>query len=76
MVKYIKDQFKDILESLDWMDKETKRSALDKANTIVDHIAYPDELLDDKKITELFDKVCEMQNINIFLHVFVARSRR
>lgn len=60
MVKYIKAQFKDSLESLDWMDKETRKSALDKANTIVDHIAYPDELLDDKKITELFENVCEM----------------
>lgn len=57
MVKYIKDQFKDVLRSIDWMDEETRKSALDKANTIVDHIAYPDELLDDKKISELYDKV-------------------
>lgn len=57
MVKYIKEQFKDILRSIDWMDEETRKSALDKANTIVDHIAYPDELLDDKKIEQLYDKV-------------------
>lgn len=57
MVKYIKEQFKDILRSIDWMDSETRKSALDKANTIVDHIAYPDELLDDQKIGQLYDKV-------------------
>ncbi|XP_063903436.1 neprilysin-2-like [Zophobas morio] len=57
MVKYIKEQFKDILRSIDWMDSETRKSALDKANTIVDHIAYPDELLDDQKIGQLYDKL-------------------
>jgi membrane metallo-endopeptidase-like protein 1 len=56
MVKYIKEQFKDILRSIDWMDEQTRKSALDKANTIVDHIAYPDELLDDRKLGELYDK--------------------
>ncbi|XP_044267679.1 neprilysin-2-like [Tribolium madens] len=55
MVKYIKEQFKDILQSIDWMDAETRKSALDKANTIVDHIAYPDELLNDRKISQLYD---------------------
>lgn len=67
MVKYIKDQFKNSLASLDWMDEETRKSALDKANTIVDHIAYPDELLEDKKIIELFEKVCKIQSANITL---------
>ncbi|KAJ3633527.1 hypothetical protein MTP99_010467 [Tenebrio molitor] len=57
MVKYIKEQFKDILRSIDWMDEQTRKSALDKANTIVDHIAYPDELLDDRKLGELYDKI-------------------
>lgn len=57
MVGYIKERFKDILQSIDWMDDETRKSALDKANTIVDHIAYPDELLDDKKIIQLYEKV-------------------
>ncbi|EFA04402.1 neprilysin-2 [Tribolium castaneum] len=55
MVKYIKEQFKDLLRSIEWMDAETRKSALDKANTIVDHIAYPDELLDDGKISQLYD---------------------
>lgn len=70
MVKYIKDQFKDSLASLDWMDEKTRKSALDKANTIVDHIAYPDELLEDEKIIEFFEKVCKIQSAYIVLSHF------
>lgn len=32
------------------MDEETKRAALDKADSMSSFIAYPDELLDDKKL--------------------------
>lgn len=66
MVKYIKEQFKDILRSIDWMDNETRKSALEKANTIVDHIAYPDELLDDSKIIQLYQEVAALSK-KIFL---------
>jgi membrane metallo-endopeptidase-like protein 1 len=72
MVKYIKEQFKDILRSIDWMDEQTRKSALDKANTIVDHIAYPDELLDDRKLGELYDKASLNLLEDMFCHFFTS----
>lgn len=57
MVRHIKDEFKNILMKLDWMEENTRKSALEKANAVVDHIAYPDELLDDRKLEEVFASV-------------------
>lgn len=39
------------------MDDETRKAALDKAESMSTHIAYPDELLDDKKLEELYAKL-------------------
>lgn len=57
MVGHIKDEFKNILRNLDWMEENTRKSALKKADSVVDHIAYPDELLDDRKLEEVFESV-------------------
>ncbi|KAJ3654443.1 hypothetical protein Zmor_013632 [Zophobas morio] len=55
MTEYIKDAFIQTLKSVDWMDADTKKQALDKAKAIHLHTAYPDELLDDQKL-ELYYK--------------------
>ena len=39
------------------MDDETRKAALDKAESMSTHIAYPDELLDDNKLEEFYAKV-------------------
>lgn len=39
------------------MDEETRKSALDKAASMTSHIAYPDELLDDKKLEQFYEKL-------------------
>lgn len=78
MVGYIKEEFKNILKTLDWMEDDTRKSALEKADAVVDHIGYPDELLDDKKLEEVFQSV----NINLFwfdlmlIVIVLARSAR
>ncbi|XP_025829399.1 neprilysin-2 [Agrilus planipennis] len=54
MVTFLKQEFINILKTIDWMDDESRNAALEKALTITEHIAYPDELLDDKKLEELF----------------------
>lgn len=38
----------------DWMDAETKRHALDKAEAIDEFVAYPRELLDATKVDEYY----------------------
>lgn len=59
MVQYIKDTLMGRLRTLDWMDEDTRKSALEKAATVVDHIGYPDELLNDTKLAELYETVCK-----------------
>lgn len=57
MVQDIREEFKKILEELDWMDETTKKAALEKAASMSTHIAYPDELLDNKKLEEFYENV-------------------
>lgn len=62
MVNDIRDEFKTILENLDWMDNVTKKAALEKAASMATHIAYPDELLDNKKLEEFYQNVSIKNN--------------
>ncbi|KAJ8918489.1 hypothetical protein NQ315_008186 [Exocentrus adspersus] len=55
MVADIRAEFLDILKNVEWMDEQTKRNALDKATSMSTHIAYPDELLDDRKLEEFYE---------------------
>lgn len=57
MVKRIKSQFIASLKTVSWMDPKTRQHALQKAERIQAHIAYPDELLDDKKIDNYYKNV-------------------
>ncbi|CRL07419.1 CLUMA_CG020392, isoform A [Clunio marinus] len=74
MVNNIKQEFEKILKTIPWMDKQTKSVALDKVRNMVTHIGYPDELGDDKKLTEFYKNVTIDENkflesilsINIF----------
>ncbi|XP_026818159.1 neprilysin-2-like [Rhopalosiphum maidis] len=54
MVNGIREEMYKILSSNDWMDDETRKNALDKANSMTSHIAYPDELLDDCKLNAFY----------------------
>lgn len=57
MVTDIQTEFIDILKKVEWMDEVTRKNALDKAASMTSHIAYPDELLDDKKLEEFYSTV-------------------
>lgn len=39
------------------MDEETRKSALNKAASMASHIAYPDELLNNDKLEEFYEKL-------------------
>ena len=57
MVAYIRAQFDLILKTVDWMDDLTRVRAINKSMAITPHIAYPDELLQEHKLTELYKGV-------------------
>ncbi|XP_053978584.1 neprilysin-2 isoform X1 [Hylaeus volcanicus] len=54
MVADIREEFTKILKTVDWMDEDTRKSALSKAASMASHIAYPDELLDDNKLEDFY----------------------
>ncbi|XP_015600086.1 neprilysin-2 isoform X3 [Cephus cinctus] len=57
MVADIREEFTKILKKIEWMDEETRKSALDKAASMSSHIAYPDELLHDNKLEEFYQNL-------------------
>ncbi|CAH4038346.1 neprilysin-2 isoform X2 [Pieris brassicae] len=74
MVDDIRQQFSKTLSEVDWMDSMTRQAALDKAQAMASHIAYPNELLDDEKLTQFYsgldmssDKLMEsVLNLTLF----------
>lgn len=57
LVKDLRDTFTDVLKDIDWMDEDTKAKALEKEVAMKSHVAYPQELLDDKNIEEYYTNV-------------------
>ena len=57
MVTYIRDEFDHILQTLDWMDEETRTRALNKSKAITPHIAYPKELLVQQNLIDFYEGV-------------------
>lgn len=74
MVSYIRAEFDKILRTVDWMDDETRVRAINKSLAITPHIAYPEELLIEAKLTELYrglevtdgELLSNMRNLTIF----------
>lgn len=57
MVNLIKDEFRKVLKTVPWMDDATRSAALRKVEKMQNHIGYPSELMDDRKITEFYEDV-------------------
>ncbi|EYB96971.1 hypothetical protein Y032_0145g2515 [Ancylostoma ceylanicum] len=49
--------FYEVVLKNDWMDTKTKAMALDKAKQMLRHIAYPDFILDNKKLDAYYSGV-------------------
>ncbi|NP_001036959.1 neutral endopeptidase 24.11 [Bombyx mori] len=54
MVNDIRQQFRKTLTKVDWMDDMTRQEALEKADAMASHIAYPSEMLDNNRLTEFY----------------------
>merc|ERR1719341_196623 len=74
MVSYIRAEFDKILRTVDWMDDETRVRAINKSLAITPHIAYPEELLNEAKLEELYaglhitdgELLSNMRNLTVF----------
>lgn len=73
MVKDIRSVFSEIIDELEWMDDETRVRAKGKSDSMTTHIAYPDELLDDKKLIDLYQNVIiiKSKSFLVFLNFLV-----
>ncbi|XP_018009275.1 neprilysin-2-like [Hyalella azteca] len=84
MVSYVRAEFDKILRTVDWMDDETRIRAINKSLAITPHIAYPEELLDESKLAELFkdlrisdgELLSNMRNFTIFGTDYYFKSLR
>ena len=55
LLSIMKKAFLSNIAHVDWMDKETKRRATDKARSIVDMVGYPDWIKDKARLDEYYD---------------------
>ncbi|CAM5164164.1 unnamed protein product, partial [Natator depressus] len=55
MISEIRSAFEESLEQLDWMDKTTRQAAKEKADAIYDMIGFPDFILDNKELDDVYD---------------------
>lgn len=55
LVNNIREEMYEIISNVDWMDENTRKAALEKAHAMAAHIAYPDEILDNEKLTAFYD---------------------
>uniref|UniRef100_A0A224X7X4 Putative m13 family peptidase n=1 Tax=Panstrongylus lignarius TaxID=156445 RepID=A0A224X7X4_9HEMI len=73
LVQRIRDEMYKTLQTIDWMDDETRKNALEKAASIKEYIAYPDELLDDNKLAEFY-KDYDVSNVKSFLEAILKTT--
>jgi len=76
MVNAIRDEFEDILKKVTWMDKKTCEAALVKANKMVTHIGYPDELMDAKKLSDYYKNVHVDSDKYFESHFSIAKFKK
>lgn len=74
MIGDIHAAFKEILNSSDWMDDETKLNALTKADGMITLLGYPEFVEDPQTLDEYYDdlRICTWEH---FWNTQRARSR-
>lgn len=57
IVDYTKKAFQEMIENKEWIDEETKKSLIDKTNSMSFHVGAPIELFNDSIINEIYNEV-------------------
>ncbi|XP_077112455.1 endothelin-converting enzyme 1 [Ranitomeya variabilis] len=55
MIRGIKNAFEESLQTLSWMDEDTRKAAKEKAEAIYDMIGYPNFIMDPKELDKVFN---------------------
>ena len=54
----IEEQFKNLVEEVDWLSESTKETARNKLDAMIHNIGYPDLVLNDTELSEEINGVC------------------
>ncbi|XP_041378589.1 endothelin-converting enzyme homolog isoform X2 [Gigantopelta aegis] len=57
MIREVKTAFKKNLPNLKWMDEDTRKAAVDKANAVVDMIGFPEYILNATQLDKEYDRL-------------------
>ena len=57
MIENIRQEFKQIVSELDWMDKDSKEKAKEKADFIDPKIGYPEFTYNDTHLNDMYKEV-------------------
>ena len=57
MIENIRQEFKQIVSELDWMDKDSKDKAKEKADFIDPKIGYPEFTYNDTHLNDMYKEV-------------------
>ena len=57
ILELVRSTFEGNLPKLDWMDEETKKRAIDKAQAVSQKIGYPEYITKPAKLDEHYEKV-------------------
>lgn len=58
MINEIKKAFVQHIESINWMDSETKKVTMEKSKEMITFIGYPDWLVEEGKLDDYYKDVC------------------
>jgi len=70
MAKNIKEVMLDRIQKIEWLDDETKEYAIHKLLKMQDRIGYPDEIMDPKKLYQLYENV----EVNNYFDILIEES--
>jgi predicted metalloendopeptidase len=65
MLNDIKKSFNSLVHDGDWIDPETKKAALEKAESITNFIGYQEWLLKTGQLDEYYSSVCSVLNFSV-----------
>ena len=66
MIHEIREAFNDLLEDNEWMDRETRKVAKDKANSMNERIGYPEYITNQTRLEE------EYKNVRTYAYVWCS----
>eukprot|EP00095_Tigriopus_kingsejongensis_P002953 snap_masked-scaffold243_size241480-processed-gene-1.14 protein:Tk02953 transcript:snap_masked-scaffold243_size241480-processed-gene-1.14-mRNA-1 annotation:"PREDICTED: neprilysin-2-like" len=74
LIRNVRASFKEILDDIDWMDDGTKGKAYEKLAAMDQMIGFPDEILEEDKVTSMYKGV-QIQEGQHFQNILSLRRR-